>query len=359
MYLRIPNLLSRWRWKGKINPLHEDVSAEGNAWFRSFAPLTPKSQHAFDLCTFGLFAGLLLPDAGREHLRTCLDIVNVFFIIDEYTDVQSTHVVRDMMTSCTDAIRNPHIPRPEGETVLGEIVRQFWERASRLSTPEGSLRFVDCFTQYCESVIQVAEWRNDGSAALTIDEYVTIRIRDAGVLPTQAICGLHLSIPQHVFLDSVVSDIMRISCELTIIDNDITSYNREQADGIGAFNIVTVIMRSLGLSLDGAIDWLEQRNEVLVDTFYAQLEAVPSFGPQVDAQLREYLDYVGNTRRAVWDWSFVSGRYFGDRGLDYAKTGLVPLIPAKTRNNTETVVEVLIMEEELAKWDGAGLGKAA
>lgn len=64
-YLRIPSLLAHWRWKGRLHPLREEVAAEGNAWFRSFTPFEPKSQRAFDLCNFGLFSGLLLPDVPR------------------------------------------------------------------------------------------------------------------------------------------------------------------------------------------------------------------------------------------------------------------------------------------------------
>ena len=67
--------------------------------------------------------------------------------------------------------------------------------------------------------MELAEWRDADFTALTIEKYITIRIRDVGVFPTQAICGLHLSIPEHVFADTVVSDIVRIACELSIIDN--------------------------------------------------------------------------------------------------------------------------------------------
>ena len=82
-------------------------------------------------------------------------------------------------------------------------------------------------------------------------------------------------------------------------------------------------MHEFGLDLDGAVQWLEKRNEELMANFYAQLRAVPSFGQEIDEHLQVYLEHVGNTRRAVWDWSFASGRYFGDRGPEYAKTGLV------------------------------------
>ena len=50
--------------------------------------------------------------------------MNLFFVVDEYTDVEPTPVVREMIDVVIDALNNPHKPRPEGEIVLGEIARQ-------------------------------------------------------------------------------------------------------------------------------------------------------------------------------------------------------------------------------------------
>ena len=50
--------------------------------------------------------------------------MNLFFVIDEYTDVESEEVVRQMVDIVLDAFHNPHKPRPAGEVVLGEIARQ-------------------------------------------------------------------------------------------------------------------------------------------------------------------------------------------------------------------------------------------
>ena len=127
-----------------------------------------------------------------------------------------------------------------------------------------------------------------------------------------------------------------------------TSYNREQATGIGGFNLVTVVMHTFDLTLDGAVQWLEKRSDELTASFYAHVASVPSFGPEIDGELKMYLDHVGNVRRAVWDWSFASGRYFGDRGSEYARTGRVPLLPKKGQSCQDSI-RVLSMEEELAK----------
>lgn len=69
-YLPIPDMLAGWPWQRRINPLYEEVSAEGNAWLRSFSPFTAKSQHALERCDLGLLASLAFPDA--PHGMLCL-----------------------------------------------------------------------------------------------------------------------------------------------------------------------------------------------------------------------------------------------------------------------------------------------
>jgi hypothetical protein len=50
--------------------------------------------------------------------------MNVFFIVEEYTDVENAAVTQEMVDIVLDALNDPHKMRPEGECILGEIVRQ-------------------------------------------------------------------------------------------------------------------------------------------------------------------------------------------------------------------------------------------
>ena len=50
--------------------------------------------------------------------------MNLFFVVDEYTDVEPEPVVREMGNIVIDALNNPHKPRPEGEILLGEVAKQ-------------------------------------------------------------------------------------------------------------------------------------------------------------------------------------------------------------------------------------------
>jgi len=50
--------------------------------------------------------------------------MNLFFIVDEYTDVEPEPVVRSMVDVVIDALNHPHKPRPEGEIILGIIAKE-------------------------------------------------------------------------------------------------------------------------------------------------------------------------------------------------------------------------------------------
>ena len=60
-----------------------------------------------------------------EHLRSGCDLMQVFFVVDAYTDVEDAATVREMTEIVKDALRNPARLRPTGETLLGELTRQY------------------------------------------------------------------------------------------------------------------------------------------------------------------------------------------------------------------------------------------
>lgn len=60
----------------------------------------------------------------KERARTGCDLMNMFFVYDEYSDVAHEDDVQVMANIIMDALRNPHKPRPKGEWVGGEVTRQ-------------------------------------------------------------------------------------------------------------------------------------------------------------------------------------------------------------------------------------------
>lgn len=62
--------------------------------------------------------------ARLEELRITCDMMHVFVIIDEYTDVEGPASVRQIVDTIADALEDPHKPRPTGENNLGKVVQQ-------------------------------------------------------------------------------------------------------------------------------------------------------------------------------------------------------------------------------------------
>ena len=61
---------------------------------------------------------------ATEHYRVGCDVMNLFFVIDEHTDVATGAQARMLADISMDAMRNPNKPRPPTEPALGEISRQ-------------------------------------------------------------------------------------------------------------------------------------------------------------------------------------------------------------------------------------------
>ena len=86
-------------------------------------------------------------------------------------------------------------------------------------------------------------------------------------------------------------------------------------------------MRQFNYNVQDAMQWVCNRHYKIQAEFMALLETLPSFNPQVDKDLKEYLNNLGRVVRGNVEWSFQCRRYFGNHGLEVQRTRLVPLKP--------------------------------
>lgn len=85
----------------------------------------PNSKEGYVQCALILPRAVLISNSSLiEFLRVAVDLMHLFFVIDEYTDVECEREVQSMMGTASDALRNPGKARPEGEIFVGEMTRQ-------------------------------------------------------------------------------------------------------------------------------------------------------------------------------------------------------------------------------------------
>ena len=68
-----------------------------------------------------------------EPLDVSCDLMNHFFIYDDYTDTSNEDETGTYAELVTDVLRNPHMERLQDESKIGEITRQYVRFSVRLS----------------------------------------------------------------------------------------------------------------------------------------------------------------------------------------------------------------------------------
>ncbi|KAJ7637838.1 terpenoid synthase [Mycena rosella] len=328
--LIIPDTLRSWPWPRSINPYYPVCKVESSAWCEGFKAFDPRAQKAFNLCDFNLLASLAFPLLNKEGCRVGCDLMNLFFVIDEHTDIAETETAREQADIVMDAIRNPHTPRPPNEWIGGEVSRQFWANAIKTATAPSQKRFVDTFQQYMDSVVQQADDRNS-SRIRDVKSYFEVRRDTIGAKPSFAICEIHMNLPEAVITHPVVAKLTTLCIDALIIGNDLCSYNVEQARGDDGHNLVTIVMHQYNMNPQQAMNWIGDLHDEIAEEFLNTWDSVPTFGPgPVDREIRTYVDGLGNWVRANDQWSFESERYFGKEGLEIMRRRTVKMLPKMT-----------------------------
>lgn len=99
------------------------------------------------------------------------------------------------------------------------------------------------------------------------------------------------------------------------------SCNIEQVLGEVHRNIVTVLMQQFDPDPQEAMNRVYESHLEIQRKFIRLLDEVPSFGPEVDKAVSDYIFPLGCWVQVLMCWDFETGRYFGNKGLDTQRDG--------------------------------------
>ena len=99
----------------------------------------------------------------------------------------------------------------------------------------------------------------------------------------------------------------------------------EQTIGLNV-NVLTVFMKEYNMTFQQATNHLGVEFKRLMSVFLENKKLVRSYGTDTDANVQAYLQHVGYWVKGNLEWSFRSKRYFGDKGEEIRKTGMVKLM---------------------------------
>ncbi|KZV89536.1 terpenoid synthase [Exidia glandulosa HHB12029] len=318
----LPDTLAHWPWTRRINPAYEETRLESSRWINSFNAFSPAAQKAFDRCDFSRLVALAYPDESKDHLSAACDMMQLFFVFDEYSDQEQEAAVRIMADAIMGGMKAPDVHQAH---LLGEVSRQFWMRLMKIANAETQQRFIESFENYTDAVVTQARDR-ECAFVRDVADYFAVRRHTIGTQPCFVLLQLDLNLPDEVAYHPAIVKLETFATDMIILGNDLYSYNVEQARGDDAHNILTIVRQQYRLDLDGALQWLEDYHGHLVTGFLDGRAALPSFGGECDVGVTQYVEGLGNWVRANESWSFESQRYFGSQGLETQRHRRVELL---------------------------------
>ncbi|KAF5329687.1 hypothetical protein D9619_008947 [Psilocybe cf. subviscida] len=322
----IPDLLRDWPWSRRLSAHYVKAKADSSAWVYSYRPFDACGQKSFDACDLNLLASLTYSNRDEAFVRLGCDLMNFYFIYDEYTDIADEHASSQMAQSVLDVMKNPGAELDASRHLLARMTKEFCIRSATLAPLSSSCfkRFLRTSEAYFHAVIGEAQYRASEYTP-SFQEYMPFRRDTCGARPTLVLTEFGLNLPDYVTSHPVMSALMEDAVDLIIFVNDLHSYRREAASGLAASNILTVIMKDFKLDLEAALEWLAAHCAETASRFLENLQKIPSWTQEVDEKVKIYVDGLGQWVRGNDDWSYESKRYYGEQGLSIKATRALTL----------------------------------
>ncbi|GIJ99409.1 terpene cyclase [Aspergillus viridinutans] len=299
-----------------VNPHYEEVRKESEAWLANECSFDERSRRILHKTDFSYFCSVAAPDAGPEELRTVCDWGNWVFPFDDMFDnggLKDDPVgAQQLIDSLLAGMRDDGTQLPvEAESPLVRVHNTVWQRVAQASPAGVRRRFAASMRHYCKGSIEQVRTCSMGRYP-SLDEMLALRKQSAGVAPLFALVEYahKLDIPDHVFECRSIKEIERIGVDLVLLQNDILSYCKEEKEGV-THNVVAICRHS-GMPAQMAFNHIGNMLVARYRDWYLALAELPSWGEHVDAQVQQYIRGVQNVVMANLNWSFRSGRYFGD-----------------------------------------------
>ncbi|KAJ7355856.1 terpenoid synthase [Mycena albidolilacea] len=335
----LPDLFSHCPFPLIYHPNGDTVAQESVDWLDTSCPeLSPKQRKALHGLKAGELTGYCYPTTSPERLRVVSDFMNYLFHLDNISDgmmKNQTEVLSDSVMNAlwffnfyrpTDSLGKT---QPSEELNAGKLARDFWARCIPDAAPGAQARFKETLAMFFEAV-NIQTHMRDTECIPDLESYIALRRDTSGCKPCWALIeyALDIDLPDFVFDDPVIMALNQSTNDLVTWSNDIFSYNVEQSRG-DTHNMITILTKYHGHSLQSAIDYVGELCRLTIDTFQRDRASIPSYwGPEIQAMVERYVQGLESWIVGSLHWSFMTERYFGKSAADVKKKRFVALLPS-------------------------------
>jgi len=311
----------------KTNPHWQEAETQSYARLDNYGLYTGAKREKFFGAGFGLMTALCYPDADLERLSTTTDFVLWLFSFDDMADEgefkEDVEGVKTAIDTMINVLRKPDAATPD--LIIAAFLQKFFARMRSVSSLETTERMINAFYTYTQATLQQTTNRSVDKIP-SIDEYIQIRRDTSAVKIGFAVLeySLGLNFPDAVFEDPAMAELWVAGNDILTWANDIYSFPVELGRG-DTHNLVFVAMQEKQLTLEGAMDYVNELTRARLNDYVEAKKQLRSFGPELDDEIAVYVRGMEHLVQGSIDWSFMTPRYFGDKAQQVRETGLVEI----------------------------------
>jgi len=318
----LPDLLASCPFKDATNPYSKEASAESRAWINSYDVFTDRKRAFFVQGSNELLCSHVYNYTGQHQLRIACDFVNLLFVTDEVSDDQNGMDARRTGQILVNALKHPEW---DDGSKIARITKDFRTRFLLHAGPRNVRRFINLWELYTDAVAKEAELR-ERDQVLDLESFTLLRRDNSAVLLCFSLIeyALGIDLEDEVYEDVNFMDAYWAACDYVCWTNDVYSYDVEQSKGQAGNNIVTVLMKENGTSLQETADFIGEHCKGLVEIY---LSAKKQLSLSLGKDAAKFIHALGSWMIGNLVWSFETVRYFGSRHLEVKETRIVILRP--------------------------------
>ncbi|CEI39940.1 unnamed protein product [Fusarium venenatum] len=310
----------------RINKGYEAVKPVSEQWLSEKCQFSPRMKKRVEFCDFALFISIAAPDAPGDRLKTMCDWGNWVFPFDDLFDEGSLKNAQKQAQFVIDSLMADML----GKTFTNKKIRvvqahdDIFRRVSEVSR-SARTRFALAMRDYTDGVIHHVKHFSSNSIP-SIEDMLHTRRLSSGVTPLYHLVEYAhgIQLPDEVFENPVIQTLERLGVDFVLLANDVLSYRKEENDD-SPFSMVASC-RMAGQSAQEAFDTVGALLEERHQEWQTVIAELPSWGPEIDAQVTRYVEGIRNVVQANVTWSFQSGRYFGKQAQEIRQTRLVDVM---------------------------------
>ncbi|KAI4600565.1 hypothetical protein KJ359_000924 [Pestalotiopsis sp. 9143b] len=278
-----------------VNPHYQSIKARSDAYVARILKLDPKTARKASAADFAFLTASWIPKATEEAVYVLQIWQEWIFLFDDQFDegrfCKDPYGAAEEIIHTLAVFDETHPVITAEENPLRHLIQLVWTEFKKTASKDHQFRFKLATKKYMIGLLkQVQSNCQPRGHDSDIDSYIQYRRDTIGAEAPYVIMewAYGLTLPSYVIAHPGVVACCQAGIDITFLDNDILSLQKDLEYDVQHNAITRLCMR--GLTVQEAVDQVGDMLDERYETWHVAQKTLPSWGPEIDRQVATLLE---------------------------------------------------------------------